>query len=584
MAFDGITVRCIAGELNKLLAGGRIDKIYMPAGDSIVMTVRSLGKNHKVFLSCNPSLPRVHLTTAVRENPAAPPNFCMLLRKHLSGGRLTAVRQPGMERIIEFEAECRNEMGDTVTLRLIAEIMGRHSNIILAGGRIIDCVRRVDASVSSVRMVLPGMEYEAPPPQNKISPLETDYNEIYSKLLECPNEKKVDKYILESFSGLSPMAAGEYLFRGTGMTDAVYMELSTTQVAETARAIAESFEKIKKFEFSPTAVFDDTGKPMDFSAMDIRRYGNTQKLETLADYPDKFYIDREVHAKMAQKSADTAKTVHNLLQRYRKKAILQKQSIDEARDMDKYRIFGDLITANIYRIAKGDKRVTVPNFYEEGKETEIALEGELTPAENAQKYYARYNKLKNTAAAAKIQLKHSAEDIEYLESVSAALENCTSLKDLAEIKSELEGEGYIRAKAVKGAKKKETAAMPSRFVSSDGFEILVGRNNRQNDYLTLKLAKKNDIWFHTKNIPGSHTVIVTEGKPVPETTVEEAAVLAAYYSGARASGKVPVDYTAVKYVKKPSGAKPGMVIYTDYKTAYVTPDENKVNEMMKNEA
>ncbi len=582
MAFDGITVRCVASELDRLLAGGRVDKIYMPDSDSVVMAVRSQGTNYKVFLSCNPSLPRVHLTYETRENPLTPPTFCMLLRKHLSGGRIIAVRQPGIERVIEIEIESRNELGDTVRFRLITEIMGRHSNIILVNeeGRISDCVRRVDASVSSVRMVLPGMEYEAPPAQDKLSPLEVTEEKIIDTLFECPNEMKTDKYILNMFAGLSPAVAREFVFRGCAATDAVYMELSRTEVLSIAKHMSDTFENIRNEVFSPTAVFDDTGKPMDFSAIDLTQYGNTEKIEVLAEYPDKFYGEREKYSRLAQKSTDITKTVSNLLQRYRKKATLQRQSVDEAEKADYFKLCGDLITANIYRIKKGDKRVVAENFYDNGKETEIPLEGELTPAENAQRYYAKYNKLKNTAAAAEIQLRQSLKDIEYLESVSCAIENCDNIKDLAEIKSELEAEGYIRIKN-KGKEKKEKISMPASFISSDGFEILVGKNNRQNDYLTLKLAKNHDIWFHTKTIPGSHTVIVTGKKEVPDSTIEEAAMLAAYHSRARKSGNVPVDYTEIKYVKKPSGAKPGMVIYTDYKTAYVTPDEKKVNEMIK---
>ena len=582
MAFDGITVGCIASELSRMLEGGRVDKIYMPDSDSIVMAVRSQGSNYKVFLSCNPSIPRVHLTTASRENPMTPPTFCMLLRKHLSGGRVLKVSQPGIERVIEFEIETRTEMGDITTFRLITEIMGRHSNIILvsAEGRISDCVRRVDGSVSSLRMVLPGMEYSSPPPQNKISPYNTDLQEITDILFDCPNEMKTDKYILEKFAGLSPMTAREFVARGSGETDAVYMELSRTQILQIAEEMNKVFGEIKEGRYNPTTIFDDTGKPMDFSGIEIKQYKNTGSPGILSEYLDKFYIDRERHARLSQKSADITKTVNNLLQRYRKKAILQKQSVDEAEKMDGYRLKGDLITANIYRIKKGDKRVCVENFYNECEEIEIALDGELTPAENAQKYYARYNKLKNTAAAAAVQLRQSLEDIEYLESVSTAIENCDNVKDLAEIKTELEAEGYIKIKN-KGKGKNDKPSMPARFLSSDGFEILVGKNNRQNDYLTLKLAKNHDIWFHTKTIPGSHTVIITEKRDVPDNTIEEAAMLAAYHSKARKSGNVPVDYTLVRYVKKPSGAKPGMVIYTDYKTAYVTPDENKVNGMMK---
>ncbi len=582
MAFDGITVGCITHELCNLLTGGRVDKIYMPDSDSVVMAVRSQGNNYKVFFSCNPSIPRVHLTSVARENPLTPPTFCMLMRKHLLGGKIINIKQLGIERIIEFEIENRTELGDITVFRFVTEIMGRHSNIILVNseGRVVDCVRRVDASVSSVRMVLPGIEYENPPAQEKLSPFEISAEEITETLFDCPNEKKTDKYILEKFGGISPAVAREFVYRGCGITDIAYMEVSRTQVLKIAEEILKEFEKIRDGCFTPSVVFDDTGKPLDFSAIELTQYGKIEKIPLLAVYPDSFYGERERRSRFAQKSADTIKTVTNLLQRCRKKAVLQQQAVDEADKCDYYRFCGDLITANIYRIQKGDKRAVLENYFDEGKIVEIPLEGELTPSENAQKYYGKYNKLKSTAQAAAVQLKQSLADIEYLETVLCNLENCEDVKVLGEIKIELEEEGYIRIKN-KGKGKKEKPSMPDRYISSDGFEILVGRNNRQNDNLTLKIAKNHDIWFHTKNIPGSHTVIITDKKSVPDTTIEEAAALAAYHSRARKSGNVPVDYTTIKYVKKPSGAKPGMVIYTDYKTVYITPDENKINGMMK---
>ncbi len=580
MAFDGIAVRCAVHELNRLLLGGRIDKIYMPDKDEIIVCFRSLGKNRKLLLSCNPSLPRVHFISQNRENPLSPPSFCMLLRKQLSGGKLISVSQPDMERIIEFGVEAKNELGDTVVRYLIIEIMGRHSNIILTDEnmRITECIRRVDASVSRARLVLPGMEYEYPPPQNKLLPENVTYEVVKRIIFDCPNEKRLDKHILENFAGFSPMLSREPVFRACGDASPVYMQISATQAERTAEELFRFLEDLKERRFSPCIVYDDA-KPKDFSAFEITMYDNRKEVESLTESLDGFYYEREFHTKLLRKGSDMIKTVANLLERYRRKAVLQQDSIAESEKKDEYKVCGDVITANIYKIHKGDKRLIAENFYD-GSEIDISLDAQLSPSENAQRYYSMYNKLKNTAEKAKVQLEHSLKDIEYLESIQTAIENSENLSDLSEIKLELYDEGYIR-RPKSSKKEKEKQNMPMRFVSSDGFDIFVGKNNRQNDYLTLKLAKKQDIWFHTKTIPGSHTVISAGNGEVPESTLREAAMLAAYHSKARNSQNVPVDYTVIKNVKKPSGAKPGMVIYVDYNTVYVTPDEEKIQIMKK---
>lgn len=581
MAFDGIAVRCVTAELNKLLLGGRVDKIYMPDRDEIIICFRSLGKNRKLLLSCNPSLPRVHFIERSRENPAAPPSFCMLLRKQLSGGKLISVNQPNMERIIEFGVESKNELGDTVVRYLIIEIMGRHSNIILTDEtrKITECVRRVDASISRARLVLPGMKYEYPPEQNKILPKNITFEKVKQVIFDCPNDKKLDKHILDNFAGFSPMMSREPVFEACGDVSPVYMQISATQAENTARKVFDVLTRLNERNFSPCIIYDEEGKPKDFSAIDISMYEKCIAAETLSENLDDFYYEREFHTKLMRKGADMIKTVANLIERYRRKAVLQQEAIAESEKKDEYKLYADIITANIYKIKKGDKRLITENYYD-GTEIDISLDVHLSPAENAQKYYSMYNKLKNTAEKAKISLENSLKDIEYLESIQTATENSESLSDLSEIKSELYDEGYI--KRPKSSKKgKEKQSMPIKFISSDGFEIFVGKNNRQNDYLTLKMSKKNDIWFHTKTIPGSHTVISTENREVPETTLREAAMLAAYHSKARNSQNVPVDYTIIKNVKKPSGAKPGMVIYVDYNTVYITPDEAQIGKMKK---
>lgn len=582
MAFDGIMVSCITKELEEKLVGGRIDKIYMPDRDSVVIAIRSLGHNYKLFLSSNPSMPRISLTDSQREYPLNPPMFCMLLRKHLTSGRLISIKQPGVERICEFEIESRNELGDMTSKRLIVELMGRHSNIILVGpeGKIIDCTRVVDASLSSVRMVMPGLNYEAPPSQGKISLFDADESFIKEKILSCTKDKKIDSFILETFAGLSPMLAREPVYRVTGNTDIFAGEATEEILLKIADELTNIFSLLKTGKFSPGFVLNESGDPFDFSAIEIKQFGFSPADSILTSL-EKFYIDRELKGRMSQKSGDIMKIVINLIERYSRKAAILKEDIKKAENKDKYRLYGDIITANIYKINKGDRSLTTENFYSENmEEIVIPLDSDLTPPENAQKYFSRYNKLKNTLVFAAEQLEKTMADIEYLKSVQMSLENCETMKELSEIKSELVSEGYIK-RGKNLLKQKEKPSNPDKFISSDGFEILVGKNNKQNDYLTLKLASGKDIWFHTKNIPGSHTVIITGGKEVPDSTMTEAAMLAAYYSKARNSAQVAVDYTIIKNVKKPVGAKAGMVIYVDYKTAYVTPDESKIKQMKK---
>ena len=582
MAFDGILITCIAGELNHLLAGGRIDKIYMPDRDTVIMAVRSLGKNYKLFLSSNPSMPRISLTEQAREYPQNPPMFCMLLRKHLAGSRLLSVLQPGMERIVHFEFETRNELGDTEIKKLVIELMGRHSNIIFLNeqNKVLDCTRLVDASVSSVRTVLPGITYEPPPPQEKISPLNVDEETVKDVILSCPKEQKIDRFILEKFAGLSPMLAREPVFRATGNTEMFAGELTEELLTAVAKKLWEILLQVKNGEFKPGFVLDESGTPFDFEAIEIHQH-RFKPAECVVEVLDEFYLSRELKGRMSQQSGDIMKIVTNLIERCARKAAILQGDIKNAEKKDRYRLYGDIITANIYKIRKGDRQLVAENFYSEKcEEITIPLDSDLTPPENAQKYFGRYNKLKNTELYAAEQLEIAMADIEYLKSVQMSLENCENLKELTEIKSELASEGYLK-RAKSGGKQKEKPSSPDKYISSDGFEILVGKNNKQNDYLTLKLASNSDIWFHTKNIPGSHTVIVSGGKPVPDTTMTEAATLAAYYSKARGSSNVAVDYTQIKNVKKPAGAKAGMVIYVDYKTAYVTPDEAKIKELKK---
>ena len=584
MPFDAVTVGCIADELNHFFSEGRIDKIYMPSRSDVILSIRAHGENKRLLISCNPSFPRVHITKSSRENPITPPGFCMLLRKYLTNGKILNISSPGGDRIIVFLIESRNALGDTVEKKLIVELFGKNSNIILLheNGLIADCVRHIDNSLSRERIVLPGLPYFPPTPQEKLSPSQASPDTVKGLLSKCDPTKKADSFILENFAGLSPLVCREIVYLWGADSD-----LSISSKSGLADAICFYMDKLAKKNFSPVTLWDKSGKPIDFSCIEIRQYGstlNTKKAEYLSEALDEFYNEKERKNILREKGGALLKTVETLLARCWKKASLQEESILSSKGCEKYKVNGDLIISNIYKLNKGDRTLITENFYADPpEEITIALDVNLTPSENAQKYYRRYNKLKNTAEKAALQYEHSLEDIRYLESVQNALNQCEDLSVIGEIREELESLGYVKASHSKLKRnQKPTLSKPAEFISSDGFTIYVGKNNRQNDYLTLKMSSSKDIWFHTKGFPGSHTVIACGGREVPDTTLNEAACLAAYYSKARGSAQIPVDYCPIKNVKKPSGAKPGMVIYDNYNTAYVTPDEEQISKMRNN--
>lgn len=589
MPFDGVLMRCLTNELDQKLRGGRIDKIYMPQPDELIINIRSLGKNHKLYLTCNASMPRIHLTEYALDNPTVPPNFCMLLRKYLSGGKLTHFKQIGLERALDIGIEGYNELGDIVTKRLIIEIMGRHSNIILVNndGLVADAVKHIDFTVSSVRQILPHLPYLPPPAQDKASPLEVSLLEI-ENIVKGFTTGKCDKQLLNAFIGLSPLLCRELVYNAFGQTDVSVAELNEDKINALAKSTFDFFKSIKENQYSPNIIIEKSGKAIDYCALRILQYGDAAELmpsDSISTILDSFYTTRAAQERMRQSGGDLLRIVTNLLERCARKAELQRASITEAEGRDRFKLFGDIITANIYRLQKGDSCLTAQNYYDPDlKEIDIPLDLSQTPSQNAQGYYNKYNKLKNTALSAAKQLELTKEELIYLEGVQTSLQHATDVQELKEIKAELIGQGYIKGKQkpTKGKGKKsvaETVSSPYLFKSSDGFTIVVGKNNKQNDLLTLKTAKPHDIWLHTKNIPGSHTVIFTNKQPVPILTIEEAAGLAAYYSRATSSANVAVDYTEIRNVKKPSGARPGMVIYVSNKTAYVTPDESLVKRL-----
>lgn len=577
MAMDGIAVRCIAYELNQTLENARVDKVYQPELDEIVIGFRTDRDNVRLVLSASANHARVHLTTQKKENPMQAPFFCMLLRKHLIPSRLVKVTQQEFERILIFEFACTTELGDPVKKYLIAELMGRHSNLIFIEetGRIIDSVKHVDVNVSSVRQVLPGLSYQAPPSQNKKNPLLEEETDI-AELLASHPEQKLEKVLLQAYTGLSPLACREIAYRATGDWDADTSHLPP----QTAEKIMAFFEDMKQNRFVPSLVMEGD-KNIEFSAFAPTQYGSNIR------YPDSFslaleeyFTNRDVDQRQHQRAAAMEKVVSNLIERTAKKCNIYRQTMKDSEKKELQKQYGDLIMANLYQIKTGDTALTTQNFYSpQGEEVTIPLDSQKSGAQNAQRYYTRYTKQKTAEKMAEEQLQLALEELEYLESVRQFLDHAKTPSELSDIRDELYGGGYL-SHGSKGRKQKNKKIQPRVFLSSDGFPIYVGKNNIQNDAITFRLSRSRDIWLHTKNIPGSHTLIVRgDAQEIPDRTLEEAAMLCAAHSKAKNGVKVPVDYTECKFVKKIAGAKPGMVIYDRFNTVYVTPDPKLAEQL-----
>lgn len=574
MAFDAVTVSALVKELSDKLTGGRIDKIHQPEKDELIIHIRTFTDNYRLVLSAGSANPRVHLSTHAKKNPLTAPMFCMLMRKHIGSGKITAIEQVGFERIIRISIESYNELGDLTTKYLITEIMGRHSNIILtdANMRILDSIKRVDATVSSVRQILPGLTYVYPPSQDKTAL--TDFEP--GTPLSFNQPLRADKVLLSSIGGISPLTARELVYRAFGESDIRAGELNMNKQAQLKTITAKFADQIRRGEFSPCMIADSTtGRLIDFSAFDIKQYESLAKVtpvKSISELLDNFYYTRDMHERMRQKSAGLVKLITNSIERLSKKINILTRTLADAENKELYRIKGDLITSNIYRIEQGMKEIEVENYYEADMPLiKIELDPTISVSGNAQRYYKKYNKAKTAQTEAAKQLKLSRAELDYLESTLASIDNAENDSDLTAIKTELGEQGYTSRRSDK-KRKGSSQPKPLHFVSPDGFDIYVGKNNTQNDYVTTKLANSQDIWFHTKNIHGSHTIIkLGIDKDVPATTMRYAAQIAAYYSKARESSQVPVDYCPIKNVKKPNGAKPGMVIYEGYNTVYVSP-------------
>lgn len=575
MALDGAFLYLTAAEIRNSLVGSRIEKIMEPSREEIVLAMRSPQGGRKLLLSANANSPRLHFTELSLENPKQPPMFCMLMRKHLGSGRLVAVRQNGLDRVLSLDFETVNELGDKTIVSLVIEIMGRHSNIILVNeqGRVIDAIKRIGEDVSSVRLVLPGIQYASPPPQDKLNLLTADDGEIMRRFAE-QKTTDVPKALMGTLEGISPLLARELSYRALKGQEIAKDLLSDFYRTRIAGEIAALRRLLSEEAAAVTVVMDEERKIRDFTLMDITQYGSSVRKKsypTCSALLDSFYAERDQVSRMKQRSHDLLKLLVNATERISRKLALQAEERKECENRDRYKMYGDLLSANLYSLQKGDRSATVFNFYEaDSPEITIELDPRLTPVQNAQKYYAEYRKAATAEEKLKELMEKGEQELAYLDSVFDAVTRTQGESELFEIKQELTEQGYIRASRQKG--KPPKGQPPLRYRSSDGFSILCGRNNKQNDQLTLKTAKKTDIWFHTQGIPGSHVILETEGKPVPDRTLTEAAMIAAFNSKGRASAKVAVDYTLVKYVKKPNGAKPGMVIFTDNQTAYVTPD------------
>ena len=584
MPLDALCLSGVVAELKPILTGAKIDKVHQPGRDEIILALRLGRGNGRLLLSASPNHPRLQMTELSRENPDAPPMFCMLLRKHLMGGRILSVEQPHLERIVELRLEVLDELGDRKERRLILEAMGRRANLVLVDdqGRIVDCLRRVDGDMSAQRQLLPGLFYRLPPAMDKADPTALDGAEWLRQVEQAPGESRVDHWLLDTFGGWSPLVCREIAFRAGGRVDITFDELGAqgrVRVAEAAEALLNS---VKENNFTPTVISIEK-RPKDFTFFPAEQYeeaGACAAYPTFSALMDRFYEQRENQERIRQKGQDLIRSVTNARDRTARKIANQQRELDATQDRERLRQFGDIITSNLHTMERGMATLRALDFYDpEGAEVDIKLDPLLTPQQNAAKYYKEYNKAKTAEEMLTIQLEKGRRELDYLNSVLENITLAEGERDLQEIRQELADTGYLR-RQIKGKDKgRRLSPKPMEFRSTAGLRISVGKNNVQNDLLTCKQAFKSDIWFHTQKIHGSHVILWTGGAQPDLQSLNEAACLAAWFSQGRESGKVPVDYTPVKYVKKPAGARPGMVVYTTYETAWVTPDEGLVKRL-----
>lgn len=565
MSFDGMVTDAVVRQLSEKLTGGKIEKIYQPESDEIIMHIHSNRDNYKLYISSNSSFSRIHLITSKDSNPQTPMGFCMLLRKHLQGGRITSISQKESERIVEILIDTINELGFSQNKKLIVEIMGKHSNIIVvdvASNKIIDSIKRVSFDINRYRQLLPGQLYVYPPSQDKIS-----YYEITEDFISAfvkNSDNNLSKTLLTHIQGISPTIADE-IVNQSGDSSSEFFLYET---------LSKFVDCIKKGDYTPRVYVNQDNVPIDFHLFPLSNLSviyNELLFNDVSEAVSYFYSNKNNSNRVKQKSSDLDKAVINSLD----KLYLKKQRLSEdllkAENSDIFKLYGELLTANLHEIKQGEVSANVLNYYD-NKNISIPLDPRFTPSKNAQRYFKKYTKAKTAVTEKNLQLQEANNDIGYLESVLSYIEKATTIEEIEELRNELIEGGYLRRRK-NNFKPSKIKPAPFSYTTSDGFRVLAGRNNKENDILTFKTASGKDIWFHTKDLPGSHVILFYEGKNVTETAIFEAAGLAAYHSKGRDSENVPVDYTQVRHVKKPSGAKPGMVIFTDNKTVYVNPKE-----------
>ena len=579
MAFDGIVIAALVEELNQSVLNMKITKIAQPENDELLLTCKGKEGQKRISISASASLPFLYLTEENKTSPLQAPTFCMVLRKHIAGGRIMKISQPHMERIIDIEIEHLNEMGDLCRKTLVIELMGKHSNIIFCdeNGTIIDSIKRVSSAVSSLREVLPGKPYFIPSTQeNKYNPLAVSPEQIYEILSSLPTT--VTKAVYTSFPGISPLTASEIAFRAGLDGDQPIASLTEGKIRHLCNHAAWFFEEIKEKRFHPVIV--RKGKqPVEFSALELTMYKDLtlEHFDSISRTLEVFYAERNAYNRIHQKSADLRHVVSTALERTVKKYELQQKQMKDSAKRDKYKLYGELLNVYGYNLAPGSKELVCENFYDNNKEIHIPLDPTLDARENSKKYFERYGKLKRTAEALTIQLAESKARMDHLSSIQNSLDIAVDAEDLVQIREELEEYGFI--KKGKGSKKQKVKSKPFHYISSDGFDMYVGKNNYQNDELTFKLATGNDWWFHAKGMPGSHVIVKAENKELPDSTFEEAGKLAGYYSKGKNADKVEIDYLQKKNVKKPNGAAAGFVVYYTNYSLTIHPDISDIRQI-----
>lgn len=570
MAFDGIVVANLVHELNESILNSKISKISQPENDELLFTLKSPKGQYRLAMSASASLPFLYLTDKNKPSPLTAPNFCMVLRKHIANGRITKISQPGLERIIRFEIEHLDELGDLSHKLLIVELMGKHSNIIFCkeDDTVIDSIKHVSAQVSSVREVLPGRTYFIPDTAHKENPLTATQSSFFAAVCEKP--AAVNKAIYTSYTGISPAIANEICYRAGIDGDFPTSSLGEEEKLHLYHNFDWLISDIREAKFTPNIVYKGK-EPIDFSAVSCQEYSDYEKVDfaSISEVLETYYASRNVYTRIRQKSSDLRKIVSTFLERNRKKYVLQQKQLKDTEKRDKYRVYGELINTYGYGLEEGAKELSALNHYT-NETVKIPLDETLSPSENAKKYFDRYGKLKRTYEALTALIQETEDEILHLESIAAALDIALAEDDLMQIKEELIEFGYIKKKH--GDKKAKIKSKPFHYISSDGFHMYVGKNNYQNDELTFKFATGNDWWFHAKGIPGSHVVVKTEGEELPDRTFEEAGKLAGYYSKGRENEKVEIDYLQKKNVKKPNKSAPGFVVYYTNYSLTIHPD------------